>query len=265
MPHTIRSLSFRTDCELTRHTGLVERKVAYTTIRSPNNPTYYWGNFILFDNPPTKGVFKEWTQIFDTEFAESAERCALAWDSESTGDHSEFLEEGFELIDDITLTLDQLIQPRASSIPLQLRPLASDAEWQTVTDLQIACSEGMENNPGYRIFKERLFQNYRKMQENGHGHWWGAFSGDTLVGDMGLFFDISRKLARFQCVETHPDYRRKGVCSQLLSHIISTTLKTETPKSFVICTEKEGAARKVYESLGFKYHSKFYGLQKEEK
>lgn len=265
MPHTIRTLNFRTDCELIRHTGLVERKEAYTTIRSPNNPTYYWGNFILFDTPPTKGVFKEWTQTFENEFAETAEHCALAWDSESKGDYSDFLQQGFTLIEDITLTLDRLIPPRPSSIPLQIRTLASDSDWQAVTDLQLACSEEMENSPGYRLFQERLFQNYRKMQEAGHGHWWGAFNGNTLVGDMGLFFDASREFARFQCVETHPDYRRKGICSQLLSHIVSTTLDTEAPKHFVICTEKMGAARNVYESLGFKYHSKFYGLQKEEK
>lgn len=48
----IRSLGYRTDLLFPRFDGEVIDRGDYTVIRTPSNPTFYWGNFLLFDQPP---------------------------------------------------------------------------------------------------------------------------------------------------------------------------------------------------------------------
>lgn len=53
---------------------------------------------------------------------------------------------------------------------------------------------------------------------DGQGHLWGARLDDQLVAVTGLFHDDRE--ARTQWIATHPDHRRKGLCSQVLTHAV---------------------------------------------
>jgi len=84
--------------------------------------------------------------------------------------------------------------------------------------------------------------------------WWGAFLGDTLVGDMGLCFDDQVETGRFQSIETHPDHRRMGVCSELLHSVASHALDSYPNAKLVICSEYDSNAQRMYLKLGFSQH-----------
>ena len=44
----IRSLGFRTDLRLLEMTGsVIEDRGTHLVVRTPANPTYFWGNFLL--------------------------------------------------------------------------------------------------------------------------------------------------------------------------------------------------------------------------
>ncbi len=45
----IRSLAYQTDLFFPRFDGEVVDRGDYTVIRTPSNPTFHWGNFLLFD------------------------------------------------------------------------------------------------------------------------------------------------------------------------------------------------------------------------
>lgn len=57
-------------------------------------------------------------------------------------------------------------------------------------------------------------EQYRSMAEAKKGHWFGAFLNGKLIGDLGVFFE--EHVGRYQSVGTHPDFRRKGVCGNLI-------------------------------------------------
>ena len=52
----IRSLGFRTDLRLLEMTGsVIEDRGTHLVVRTPDNPTYFWGNFLLLRQLPFPG------------------------------------------------------------------------------------------------------------------------------------------------------------------------------------------------------------------
>ena len=50
----IRSLGFRTDLRLLEMTGsVIEDRGTHLVVRTPANPTYFWGNFLLLRELPS--------------------------------------------------------------------------------------------------------------------------------------------------------------------------------------------------------------------
>ena len=81
------------------------------------------------------------------------------------------------------------------------------------------------------------------------GHWYGAYLHDQLVGDLGIFFEQS--IGRFQNVETHPDYRRQGICSTLVYECSKIAFETYGVQTLVMEADANYHAARIYESVGF--------------
>ena len=65
----VSSLGFRTDLALLTDSGsVVEDRGTHLVVRSPDNPSYFWGNFLLLAQPPVPGGEKEVVGAFHTEF-----------------------------------------------------------------------------------------------------------------------------------------------------------------------------------------------------
>ena len=79
----VRSLGYRTDLMFHRFEGDVTDRGRYLVIRTPSNPTYRWGNFLLFDAPPGPGDFEQWTALFEQEVGKPPEvtHKVFGWDA----------------------------------------------------------------------------------------------------------------------------------------------------------------------------------------
>ena len=65
----VSSLGFRTDLALLTSSGsVVEDRGTHLVVRSPDNPSYFWGNFLLLAQPPVPGGEREVVAAFRTEF-----------------------------------------------------------------------------------------------------------------------------------------------------------------------------------------------------
>ena len=60
----IKSLGYQTDLIFPAFEGEIADRGDYVVVRTPSNPTFYWGNFLLFSNPPGQGDFVKW-RLFD--------------------------------------------------------------------------------------------------------------------------------------------------------------------------------------------------------
>lgn len=97
------------------------------------------------------------------------------------------------------------------------------------------------------------------MSASKRGDWFGAFVGEKLVADLGLFRDGS--IARFQSVETHPDFRRRGIAGTLIYEAGHLALAERDLDMLVIVAEEGSSPPRLYENLGFRPVEKQLGLE----
>src|SRR5688500_15885597 len=128
----IRSLGFRTDLRLLQMTGSqIEDRGTHLVIRTPTNPTHFWGNFLLLKSLPVLGGEREVIGAFHTEFPQ-AEHVAVGIDG--TDDPGEalapFAEAGLEVQVGVVLTASELVAPAPLPEGVVVRRLESDEDWE---------------------------------------------------------------------------------------------------------------------------------------
>src|SRR5262245_63694044 len=77
-----RSLVRATDLDVLAPDRVIERRDGFLLVRSPSNPTFYWGNLLLFDRAPEPGDGLCWEALFEEEFADEprVRHRTFAWD-----------------------------------------------------------------------------------------------------------------------------------------------------------------------------------------
>lgn len=261
----LKSQAYRSDLQLIAEMGRVDARADYHVARTPENPGFYWGNFVLFPKAPQAGDLALWMRVFEKEFGHerAIRHVAFGWDDVS-GDEGaarspEWQARGFEVVrSDVLQALPfELVPPEPGNPNLELRPILAERDWQAVLELQIRTG-GAGFDPGeFRDFKTRRMRGYRKLVDADRGRWYGAFLGDHLVGDLGLFtFD---GCVRYQMVETHPDYRRQGIARHLMYFAAHDFMAGGDADELLIVGEEASRAAQIYGSLGFRAVEKQLG------
>lgn len=247
------SLGYRTDLIFSRFEGEVIDRGDYLVIRTPSNPGYHWGNFLLFDGPPGPGGLEVWMEAFEREIAsrQPTHHIALAWDGVDgeVGEVGPFVAWGMELERSVVLTTRELRAPSRPNLDVTVRPIDSDRDWFQALDNQIACRDLQYELERYRVFKQRQLRRYRLMSEADLGAWYGAFLGDELVADLGVYGDGA--VGRFQSVGTAPDHRRRGVCATLVHAAGLDAMDRFGLETLVMVADPDYHAARIYESVGF--------------
>ena len=246
----IKSLGYRTDIMLRLLEGSERTDHGdYVVIRSPANPAYWWGNFLLMAAPPAPGGAVSWRSRFDAEFP-AAEHLALGLDvtDASAIDPAEFQAAGLTFRREVVLTAHAVHPPPDLSQVAQLRPLAGSGDWQQAVELRAACYR--DDPATARGFLESRAATQRQLTEAGHGRWFGAFTGGTLVAQLGIISD-GRGVARYQDVETHPATRRQGLAGALVRQAGRYALAELGARTLVIVADPAGPAVRIYRAAGF--------------
>ena len=259
------SLGWRTDLFFARFDGQVLDRGNHVLVRTPGNPTFWWGNFLLFQHAPGAGDLERWMALFEEEIAagqpasrhrafgiDTRERLALP---------PEFAAAGFELNEAtvLTLTRDQLrTPPRPLPAGFEFRVLELPRDSAAVVDKQVAVDATRYDPVGYRVFAERQMARYAAMQRAHLGHWFGLVAKvdgqAVLAASCGLFRDPASRagLGRFQYVSTHPDWRRRGLCTALVHAVCRHGFEAMDLRTLVMVADPDDVAIGVYESLGYR-------------
>lgn len=258
-----RSPGYFTDLRILEGFGAkITDRGTYWVIETPTNPGYYWGNFLLFRAAPAPGDYGRWMAQFAREFAHAPEvrHRVFAWDVPvaAPDEVAPFLAEGFDLQEGIVLTTSEPVPPPRPFPDLDVRPLRTDVEWEAALRNQVACrSDGFEEAE-YERFKRRQMADYRAIVEAGAGAWFGAFLGDRLVGELGIF--VFDGLGRFQSVGTDPAHRGRGVCGTLVYRAACHAKEHLGAERLVIVADPGDQAVRVYQSVGFVAREPLFGV-----
>jgi GNAT superfamily N-acetyltransferase len=244
------SLGFRTDLMVRRLAGsVIAARERYLLVRTPANPGFRWGNFLLFPAPPRAGDAARWRAAFAAEFPGAG---YLAFGIDGTrgdrGDPAGLSALGVTAEASTVLTATRLRTPTLPETPAVYRPLTGDDDWAQATELRFS-SHG-RGDPGYDEFTSRQLSEARELCSHGHGTWFGAFIGNRMRSGCGVMTDGSG-VVRFQSVETDPGYRRRGLASQLVYTAGQYALGTLGARTLVIVADPDDVAIGIYRSLGF--------------
>ena len=241
----VQSLGFRTDLALRALEGAtIEDRGDYLVIRSPDNPDYWWGNFLLLREPPREGG--TWLTRFAAEFP-AARHVAIGVDTteDQIAIPEEFLAAGLELQRATVLTAADVPLPPHPHTGAEIRLLDSDADWQQSVDLAVRCFDAGE--PG--DYLERRAVARRRLTQAGAGAWFGAFDDGRLVAQLGVF-DVGGGYARYQHVETDPAARRQGLAGTLVWDAGRYGREVLRAHTLVIVADPADVAIRVYRSCG---------------
>jgi len=248
----ITSLGYQTDLALLRLGGAqIEDREDHLVIRSPNNPGHWWGNFLLLSQVPAPEASQSWLDRFTAAFPE-AQHIALGFDR-MHGTITElgwFARQGFTAEAQTVMTASKIHQPARRNTDAVYRRLHSDADWAQSVTLRLRCNEGTYEPRAYHSYVAARVQTYRDLVETGHGGWFGAFIDGRLVSQMGLFI-VCSDFARFQVVETDPDYRRRALAVSLVHHVGGYGLTELAARTLVIVADPNYFAINLYRAVGF--------------
>ncbi len=247
----VQSLAFRTDLAILALAGAeLEDQGSRIVVRSPANPSYYWGNFYLLDRPPPAAKVDALIAAYDADFPDSDHR---AFGVDGIADQRAALAPlaaaGPALDIGTVMTATSVHPPPRPNTEAVYRPFASDDDWAQRVELAMAVDTEYEPVK-HRIFVTRKAEHDRGICEGGHGAWWGAFVDGRLAAQMGIV-DAWGGLARYQSVETHPDLRGRGLAGTLVHRVASYAFDERGARTLVMVADPEYLAVRVYRSVGF--------------
>jgi GNAT superfamily N-acetyltransferase len=248
----IRSLGFRTDVMLLALQGSsIEEHDAYRVIRTPSNPTFHWGNFLLIHRDPKPGELAGWVRTFADEFP-GAPHIAIGIDSSqpSAIPADEFEAAGVKPDASTVLTATDIRPPARPNTEAEFRMLRPDvdADWEAAVAVQWANFRPTDEDDGEHV-RHRLAA-ARELQVRGKGAWFGAFLEGQMVAGLGIFSDGSG-VARYQTVDTHPDFRNRGMAGTLVYTAARYAIDELGATTLVIVADPEYSAITIYRGLGF--------------
>jgi ribosomal protein S18 acetylase RimI-like enzyme len=267
-----RSLVYATDIDVLPPDRIVERHEGYLVIRSPSNPHHFWGNLLLFDDPPARGDADRWERRFDAEFAVDprVRHRTFGWDCVDGAvgcAREEFIARGYALEGSVGLTAAAnriRSHPRENSdvVIRALDPAPGEDQpiWESIIELQVAGRDERFDEASHRTFSRRRMEDLRALFADGHGDWYVALdpgSGQPVAG-CGIVVTDGR--ARFQAVDTAVAYRRRGICSRLIVEAARHATAVYGAERFVIVADPDYHALGLYESLGFEPREQAYGV-----
>jgi GNAT superfamily N-acetyltransferase len=255
-----RSLCIATDVDVLPNSAQVEQRETYVAIRTPSNPTYHWGNYLVFPDPPMDGCREAWEAAFRREITErndGSTHVAIAWDridgSEGAA-RSEFVEAGYDLdrVVGLTAAPGELRAHARASVEAQVRALDPDGDaeaWAAVEELGMGSREPSHPEEYHREFLRKRMADRIERFRAGDGAWYGAWIDGELAGSLGIVVTAGR--ARFQAVETAERFRRRGVARKLVYDAAMDAAARFEIDHFVIGALEDYHALQLYTSLGF--------------
>lgn len=243
-------LGWRTDLALLRLGGseVVERPT-YVVVRTPDNPTYRWGNFLLLRRVPLARDLGHVGELVAEELPGITHRAiGIDLPDVSAADLRVLTDVGYEVSRSDVMTAGALHEPKRPNRTARVRALVDGADWDQRVQLDLACHDG--SSPEFVEFSRLRAEAERRLAEAGAAVWFGAFDNERLVATLGVV-RAGDGLVRYQEVQTHPETRGRGLAGTLVHAAGTFALRELDAHTLVIVADPDYHAIRIYRALGF--------------
>jgi ribosomal protein S18 acetylase RimI-like enzyme len=253
------SLFLRTEMIFWRELSQIEDIGEAIIIRTPQNPTWNWGNLLVLASPPKLEEIPKWLRVIDEKLLIEPKTTyrMMTWQSGPAEESvvQQLKEEGLKSTLGQILTLRTLLPPRHSNPNVIVKEITGDDPlWKEVLAINIeAFSPGF---PNYEVFATRNIEEHRKMIAKGLGKWYVAMVGGEAAGTVGIY--PGEGVYRYQEVAVREKFRRQSVASTMVYEAARRALVERADHTQVMVADDEKDAIRVYKSLGFELDSISY-------
>jgi RimJ/RimL family protein N-acetyltransferase len=260
---------WRTDLILHAQGGVLTEHDDCIAVRTPANPSFYWGNCLLLPRAPSDHELAHWEARFDAEIgalSPASRHRSFGVNAPPAGEQlPSWLAAGYEVIQTAVLRQGpgELRPPRKARGTVEFRAFELDIELDQVVAQQVVDNEGFDP-AGYEEHRRQQMQRYARMAHQGLARWFGVWCDGTLAADCGLMRSVAAPgaVGRFQHVSTHPAWRRRGLCTALVHAVTRWGFEQWQLAEAFMCADPDDVAIGIYESLGFVCVDAEWGLQK---
>ena len=262
-------LGWRSHLLACRHGAEVVERDDCIVLRSPANPTYYWGNCLILAEAPRDQNLAHWLSAFAAEIGRrqpESTHTAIGINAPLlVHDLPTWRAAGIDEFDDmavLTLAADALLSqaPPRDAPHTEFRALRLPQELEIAVQAQVDSRDESQEAEGYRVFRRRAMQRVMAMSAASMADWYGVFVDGRLAASCGLVHD--RCTGRFQFVETHPDWRRRGLCRTLVHGVCQHAFEKLGLTQLVMCADPHDVAIGIYRSVGFTQVETHWCLQR---
>lgn len=256
------SLSEATAMLFHRYSGLVEAHADCWCILTPDNPTFWWGNYLIYPQPPERASFPQWEQRFAELICQRQPRAqhrVFAWLG-GKGEAEQLCDQGYHLVVAQELSCTEPALADGAATHVQVRPLLTDADWLAALELEVCNRRSQHEEQGYREFKLQQHTRYRRMAADGLGHYYGAFHDGVLVAALGIYVS-PEGFGRYQNVGTHPHWQRQGIAARLV-HDAGQHIRQHFSVRKLVIVADGVEAQALYHKAGFQVARLAYALEK---
>ncbi len=239
-------LGWRTDIEVLRRSGAqITESAGHVVVRSPDNPGYYWGNFVYIGDPALAAdpegclalMRRSVPDVTHVAIGLPGPPAVPAWQAL-----------GITVECDEVLVADRPPAGRPLPEGYHARELRDADDWEQAVSKELA-EAGSPSDPAYEEFVRRRVDSRRRMVSNGDAAFMGVFLGDRLVADLGIV--LCAGPARYQSVGTDPAHRGRGLASHLL-HMAGEWAEDRGATRWVIVADRGSDAARLYRRCGLR-------------
>jgi GNAT superfamily N-acetyltransferase len=238
-------------------------------LRTPGNPTHYWGNCLIVPQALADADLAHWLGRFHAEITQrqpASCHVAIGVNAPWRGERLPAWEAaGFTLFDNAVMALApgalREMQPPRGRV--EVRPIRWPDEVGAVVELECADTHGLAVEP-YRTYRLRKFETYARLHERGLAEWFGLWCDGTLAADCGLIRHAAQPGAsgRFQRVATHPAWRRRGLARALVHAVSRHGLEQWQLARVLMIANPREVAIGLYRSLGYAEFDTEWGVER---
>lgn len=240
------SIAFATDLAARlAEGGTVEQEDGFRVIRTPANPGFRWGNFLLADHAaglvdPERWVLRHRAAFPGLDFA------TIGVDDPSAAfDESAWGAAGFEVERSAVLRAPVAGVGRSDA---GVDEVAGDAAWADVEAIELELGAGEAD---HATFVRRRIDAERSAVEDGRAAWLGIRADGPIVAALGVL-PCPGGIARYQNVGTLAAYRRRGFAGRLVRAGAALAAERWGCLELVLVADPEGPAIALYRRLGFR-------------
>ncbi len=232
----------------------VEQRDGYRVVRTPANPLFHWGNFLIVD-PGAAGADPDvedaprWLATFAREFP-GASYVAISLPRLPTGPAWSRAGVPIELDDVLVAGAVPTLVPLAPGYrAVQLR-LDDLGRWEGLRRLALAdLEENLPRDGVNEAFTRARVAARRALVASGAGASFAAVDdAGEVVAALGIVNCGAR--ARYQDVITAPGHRRRGLARHLLT-VAADWAGGQGCRAWVIVAAAAGPAGRIYRAAGF--------------